>query len=157
MLSVTLAIIFGFHLAGFLLAFLIYAMYEVHTHLLRRAPDVRQRSSTTLRGAPAYATFVGLYVFQQSVIGRTAAACGIEYKPLLSKLATVPYPFINFLRWLDPALLTAILVLLVSAVPRRRVIDTIRSVWGFVAAMFFLRSGFFPRLPTASTTSTYAF
>ena len=146
-LSVTLAIIFGFHLAGFLLAFLIYAMYDLHTHLLHRAPDFRRWWNTTLRGAPVYATFVGLYVFQQSVVGRTAAAGGIEYKPLPSKLATILYPFINFSRWLDLALLAAILILLFSAVPRRSVINVVRSFWGFVAAMFFLA---FVVLPTSA-------
>ena len=146
-LAVGMALIFGFHLAGFLLVFLVYGLYDVHKYLMHRSPHLREWWISSLRGLPVIATFASLYVYQQLASGQTVVGGGIEYKPLLRKLATVLYPFINFSKPLDLALAVSVMLFLLLAVPGRRFVDVARSFWGITAIAFFVA---FLLLPTAA-------
>jgi len=145
-LSLGMAIIFGFHLAGFLFVFIIYFLYEIHRMLLLEEKKIKYLMKNSIKNIPIYITFFSLYFYQQGVTQESVLS-PIHYKPLIRKIATILYPFINYSKWFDFLTLLLIFIILLLSVDIFSLRKFCRNFWTMVSATFFV---FFLIAPTAA-------
>jgi hypothetical protein len=144
LLIVGLIILFGVHLAGFLFAVLFYGFYELHRILTAERGCRTAAIIKALGGFPLFVAFLGLYLIHQQSSDYTALIT-VHYKPVIYKLATVLYPFINHSKPIDFVLFVTVLILLVISQDRSRITQLIRSYWMWAFVGFL---GLFLIMPT---------
>lgn len=145
-LSFFMTVIFAFHLAGFLFVFIIYCLYDFYTAFSKIQSKLKFLINNFIKGTPIIVTFVGLYLLQQ-LSSEKSLMGAIEYKPLLNKMLTVLYPFINYSKLNDSIIVFLMFVVLIFSIDVSLIYRFTRNFWTIVSIIFFF---FFIITPTAA-------
>lgn len=149
-LGISLTMIFACHLAGFLFVFIVYIVYDIFK-ALQQNQKMRFLLQSFLKGAPILATFGGLSLYQLALWRgasrpSTDSVHVVYYKPMLKKVATLLYPFINYSVYLDVLVFASMLVVLACAIKIAQPGKLKRNFWAWIGIVFFI---LFALSPTA--------
>lgn len=139
-LSLAMAPIFAFHLAGFLFIFMIYAFYELQKKYLEHLVSWKSTFIDTCKSIPVIVMFFGLLLAQGIMDKGNSSAVttySTVYRSALNKVAALAFPFVNYSR-IDLIITSVFFMVLVFSIDPTSYRRIKSNFWAQVSLLFFI-------------------